>query len=264
MPGEQDEPALVRRAGDAHDERQVGDEAVRDAEDDGPQRSRARAAVPALGRGDRSAAAIRPGGDGRVLACGDDARRAVARPVVRAAAPAGCRLAVQALPDLGVLALVGGDRLDLRLRLLGLVDRLLVALERLHEVGHGPGAQDPRGKDDEPDPEAWLPGRRHVDALGPEPTRPDLGVASLVAGDVPEGGGAVRVLLDRGEGVVQDDGVLLEPEVLEALRDVHPPRLPNVRASAGPWIRRTPIAAPALAAGDLPAVRVPSRPTLAP
>ena len=47
-----------------------------------------------------------------------------------------------------------------------------------------------------------------------------VGVASLVASDPSERVGAARVLLDRRQGVVEDDRVALELEVVEALRDV--------------------------------------------
>ena len=49
---------------------------------------------------------------------------------------------------------------------------------------------------------------------------PDVGVAALVAGDAPERVGPARVLLDRGQRVVQDDRVALELEVVEAALDV--------------------------------------------
>src|SRR6185369_2451925 len=46
----------------------------------------------------------------------------------------------------------GRDRGHLR-RGLGLVDVLFVALERRHEVAHGPGAEQPGQQDDDRDPE---------------------------------------------------------------------------------------------------------------
>ena len=54
-------------------------------------------------------------------------------------------------PDLGVLALVGRDRGDLGRRL-GVVEVLLVALEGLDEVGHGPRPEHAGEQDDHPDP----------------------------------------------------------------------------------------------------------------
>src|SRR4029079_8191288 len=136
-PGEDDELLVagrrggarggVRRAGYAHDEGEVAHEAVADPEDDGPEGARSAGPVPTFA--------------GRDL-------------VARAGRPAELQLA----PDLGVLALVGGDRGYLR-RGLGLVDVLFVALERRHEVAHGPGAEQPGQQDDERDPEPG-PGRR--------------------------------------------------------------------------------------------------------
>ena len=84
--GEEDEVAVLavgRGPGDAHDQGEVADEAVADAEDHGPERPRPARAVPAL------------------------ARRRCRR--------SGWYVGVLQLPpDLGVLALVGGDRRDLR------------------------------------------------------------------------------------------------------------------------------------------------------
>ena len=63
-------------------------------------------------------------------------------------------------------------------------------------------------------------GRRARRALLPQAVGPDVRVAALVARDVPERRGAARVLLDRRERVVEGDRVLLELQVVEALRDV--------------------------------------------
>ena len=45
-------------------------------------------------------------------------------------------------------------------------------------------------------------------------------MATLVAGDPPERVGTTLVLLDGGQGVVQDDRIALELEVVEALLDI--------------------------------------------
>ena len=47
----------------------------------------------------------------------------------------GVAVDLEALPDLGVLALVGGDRGDLGRRALALVQLLLVAFEGLDQLG---------------------------------------------------------------------------------------------------------------------------------
>src|SRR5262245_13272485 len=88
----------LRRAGNAHHEGEIRDEPVGDAEDDGPQRPRSAGVVPALRRRD----------------VGWPVRRVARRPAAAAEPP----------PDLRVLALVGGDRLDLG-RGLGRVEVLL-------------------------------------------------------------------------------------------------------------------------------------------
>ena len=62
------------------------------------------------------------------------ARSATATPSRRAATVNGLSL-VEAIPDLGVLALVGGDGGHLGRGLLGVVRLFLVPLERLDEVG---------------------------------------------------------------------------------------------------------------------------------
>ena len=64
--------------------------------------------------------------------------------------------------------------------------------------------------------------RGRVGAAGRRPALlelagPDVGVAPLVRGDPAERGGPRRVLLDLGERVVEEDGVALEAEVVEAL-----------------------------------------------
>ena len=197
--------------------REVGHEAVRDPEDDRAQGSRARAPVPSLAAGDRGRRLGPPVADRGML--GRDDRLRGGRP----ARPAGTTVAllVEPLPDLRVLALVGGDRLDLRVLALGVVRRLLVAFEGLHEVRHGARAEDAGRHDDQADAGARPALRRDGGTHLAQPARPDVRVPALVGGDVAEGGGPPRVLLDRRELVVQDDRVLLQLEVLEALGDVH-------------------------------------------
>ena len=87
-PGQQDEVRLARGARDAHHQRQVGHQAVRDAEDDRPQRPGAGAPVPALGAGDR----VRGPRPGRRRPTGAPTRSR-GRPRRRAArrAPGRCR-----------------------------------------------------------------------------------------------------------------------------------------------------------------------------
>ena len=121
-----------------------------------------------------------------------------------------------------MLALVGGDRLDLGARRLALVELLLVALEGGHEVAHGLGPEDPREEDDHGDARAGPGGGwRYLHARLAELRRPDLGVAALVARDRPEGSAAPRILLDPGQRVVQRDRVALELQVFQALLEVH-------------------------------------------
>jgi len=131
-----------------------------------------------------------------------------------------------------VLALVGRDRLDLWRRGLALVDLLLVTLERGHEIAHGLGPEDPGEQDDDPDarPRAGR-GRRNLHAGLAQLRRPDLGVTALVGGDPVECPRAVRIDLDRREGVVKQDGVALEMQVGKALGRIegHEPMLPNAR-----------------------------------
>jgi hypothetical protein len=156
--GEEDEAALGRGPGDTHHERQVGDEAVRHAEDRGSQGPGPAAGVPPLAPGDCLG---RLGGarlDTRMTGGDQLDRRTPAAP---AASLRRLRLAVQPLPDLGVLALVRRDRLHLGVCLLGAVHRLLVALDRLDHVAHGTRPEQPSQGDDDPDPGARTAGGRH-------------------------------------------------------------------------------------------------------
>src|ERR671910_1243980 len=65
----------------------------------------------------------------------------------------------QTVPDLGVLALVGGDRRDLGRAALGVVGLLLVALERLHEVRDRSGPEQAGHEHDEADAGSGTVGR---------------------------------------------------------------------------------------------------------
>ena len=208
--------------GDAHDQRQVRDEAVADAEDDRPQRPRPGAPVPALAPRD-----LRPG-SGRPRRTG------------------GCSLAATT----AVAAAVAGSTPRRRAPLVALARRAASrsrrARARRRRSARSRGATPAARRASSSSPSSdWTrsatervpstraarmmnrtrgrgrAGRRHGRASSREPGRPDVGVAALVRGDVPEGRRPARVLLDRGERVVEDDRVLLELEVLEALGDVH-------------------------------------------
>ena len=150
MPGEQDEARVARDgAGDAHDQRQVADQPVAHAEDDRAQRARATArAVPRLAAG-RPRRRSAPGGRwprrrGRVAHAARPARRALRRSQITACSRSSAAIAA-----------------DLGRGVLGAVRRLLVALERLDEVGDGRGPEQAGGEDDEPDAHPRPAGRRH-------------------------------------------------------------------------------------------------------
>ncbi len=127
---------------------------------------------------------------------------------------------LQPVPDDRVLAFVGCDRGHLGRDALAFVDGLLVALEGLDELRHGRRPGHAGGQDDEPDAHPRPGGGRHDGTELAQLRRPDVGVATLVAGDPPERLGAARVLLDGGERVVQDDRVTFQLEVVETLLDV--------------------------------------------
>ena len=128
--------------------------------------------------------------------------------------------AVEPAPDLGVLALVGRDRRDLGRGLPG-VGVLLVALEGLDEVADGACPEDPGQADDQSGPEAG-PGRAGG-TVAPSsrslPAQTSAWRRSLPA-IVRKAAARRSLLLDPGQGVVQDDRVALELEVLEALLEV--------------------------------------------
>ena len=80
---------------------------------------------------------------------------------------------------------------------LRVVRLLLVALERLDEIGDGLRPEEPGDHDDEPDAGPRRACRRDVDAELRELRRPDLGMTPLVGGDPLERSGPVRLPFDR-------------------------------------------------------------------
>ena len=203
-PGEKDEGRVCgRRAGNAHDQRQVAHEAVTHAEDDRAEGARSSArAMPRLPPGDLGGVGGPSGWAGAVATIGD-----------------GLALG-QTLPDLCVLALVGGDRRDLGRSALTLVGLFLVTLEGLHELGDRAGPEQPGDEHDDAHPRPWAvggwDGRTQLGQLA----GPDVGVPPLVRRDPAEGFRPGLVLLDLGERVVEDDRVTFELEILEAGREV--------------------------------------------
>ena len=210
-PGQQDEARVLgRRAGDAHHQRQVADQPVTDSEDHGPERAGPPAhPVPCFDRADLGRR-LGPPRDRDTVPAG------AARSDGRSRVPAVAQL----VPDAGMFALVGGDGRDLGRRALGVVRLLLVALERLDEIRDRLGPEQPGDHDDEPDAGSRRARRRDVDAELRELRRPHVGMTPLVGGDPLEGAGAVRLPFDRREGLVQDDGVPFELEVLQAGLDI--------------------------------------------
>ena len=202
--GEEDEPRVCgRRAGHAHDQRQVADESVAHAEDDRAERA---------GSGIRPVPLLEPPDiRGRRRASGD--RDAVA-PDRRG------RLDLEPVPDPRVLALVSGDRGDLGRRLLGVVCRFLVALERPDQVRDGARPEQAGDQHDQPDPWPGAVGRRDGRAELGQLVRPDVGVAALVRRDPAERVGTRLVLFDLRQRVVQHDRVAFQLEILEARREV--------------------------------------------
>ena len=162
-------------------------------------------------------------------------------------------------PDRGVLALVGRDR-----RRLGRQLRRRRPAPR-RPRGRGPcrpprGAETPSDEDDHPHARARTVERRHLGARLLEARRPDLGVAALVGGDALERGGAVRILLDLGQLVVQDDRVALELEVRQASRALVRGQRTSRIAESGHWLEGSD--APAIVHGRRHMTHVPDGPTL--
>ena len=118
-----------------------------------------------------------------------------------------------------MLALVGGDRGHLG-RGLCVVQVLLVPFEGLDEVRYGPCPEQARERHDDPDPYPRPARGWHVRTALAELRRPDLGVPTLVAGDRPERMRSALVRLDRCEGVIEDDCVPFELQIVEALGDL--------------------------------------------
>ena len=134
--------------------------------------------------------------------------------------PLACiSLLLSSFPDLGVLALICGDRRCLGSQLRG-VGLLLVALEGLHQVRHGIRPERPGQHDDRPHAEAWTCEFRHIGAGFREPLGPDFRMTPLVPRYAPERRRAGRVLLDLGQSVVKHDSVALQLQVREAARTV--------------------------------------------
>jgi len=121
----------------------------------------------------------------------------------------------KALPDGGVLALVRGDRRDLR-AILRVVERFLVPFHRLHEVRHGSRPEEACDPDDEAHPRAGAAGGGDIDTVLPQSRRPDLRMAALVGRDGAEGACPLGVALDLAQALVEDDRIALELEVGQA------------------------------------------------
>ena len=188
--GEQDEVVrrrrLTRRADHAHHEREVADQSVADPEDDRPEGAGSAGSVPPF--------------SSRDVALGL---------VVRI---------LELLPDLGVLALVGGNRLDLGRCVLAFVDLLLVPLQGRDQIADRLCPEHAGEEDDHRHPRPGSGrGRRDVDTGLAQLRRPDLGVAPLVSRDPPERARPMSILLDRGQRVVEKDRVALEAQVGKAL-----------------------------------------------
>ncbi len=128
-----------------------------------------------------------------------------------------CQRSRDAMSDSGVLAFVGGDGRDLRRRL-AVVDVLLVALERGHQVRDRLRSEEPSEKEDDGNAGPGPRRRRGYDrAALLELARPDIGVTTLVAGNPMERGRTGWLLLDPRQPVVEQDRVAFEPQVVEAL-----------------------------------------------
>ena len=172
-------------AGHAHDQRQVADQAVADPEDDRPQRPRPAAGpVPRLAPADLGRRCARRARSRRRRGSGRWPRRSTV---------AG----LEPLPDLRVLALVGGDRRDLGRRALGVVRSSSSPSSALTRSATAAVPNSRATRMMNRTRIRGPVGRRHVRAELAQLRRPDVGVAALVAGDPLERGGAARVLLDR-------------------------------------------------------------------
>src|SRR5439155_24349926 len=120
-------------------------------ENDRPKGARLPRPVPSLaaaGATGRVIADLSDGGTRQCCICVRTGRRPFA-------------VAGEVSPDLRVGSLVGGDRGDFR-RGLGVVQLLLVALERLDQIGDGAGAEQPGDGNDDPYPESRRPRWGHI------------------------------------------------------------------------------------------------------
>ena len=123
-----------------------------------------------------------------------------------------CTLALSSIkfaPDVGVLRLIGGNIGDLCNVAVGAVDLLFVPFERLDHVTHGTCAEEASKERDLAHAPTWTLAGGHLLAQAEELRLPDGGVAALTCGDALKGASPRRILLDLGEGVVQEDCVAL-------------------------------------------------------
>ena len=116
---------------------------------------------------------------------------------------------VKFAPDVGVLRLIGGNIGDLWYVAVGAVDLLFVSLERLDHVAHSTRAKEASEECDLAHAPTWALRGGHLLAETVELRLPDGGVTALAGGDPLKGAAACRILLDLGEGVVQEDCVAL-------------------------------------------------------
>ena len=116
---------------------------------------------------------------------------------------------VEFAPDVGVLRLVGGNVGDLWYVAVGAVDLLFVSLKRLHHVAHCARAEEASQERDLAHAPTWALRGGHLLAKAKEFRLPDRRVATLAGGDALKGAATCRVLLNLGEGVVQEDCVAL-------------------------------------------------------
>ena len=108
-----------------------------------------------------------------------------------------------------MLRLIGGNIGDLWYVAVSTVDLLFVPFKRLHHVAHGSGAKEAGQKGDLAHAPTWALAGRYLLAEADELRLPDRGVSPLTGGDALKGAATCRILLDLGEGVVQEDCVAL-------------------------------------------------------
>ena len=112
-------------------------------------------------------------------------------------------------PNVSVLRLISGNIGDLWHVAVGAVDLLFVPLERLDHVAHSTRAKEASEECDLAHAPTWALGGGHLLAETVELRLPDRGVSPLAGGDALKGAATCRILLDLGEGVVQEDCVAL-------------------------------------------------------